>query len=328
MTMHSARLFQATRKSPFANLLCAGMIACALGASPLLGQGGFDAPGRYQIANVKTGKAVDIDRSGQSNVLQFSAHGTETQTWRIRPAAPGYFFLRNEWNGFALDAGGGMKSEPVHAVPFNGGDSQQWRFERAKDGNALIVSRLGRALDIPGGSDREGVRIQISDASGGSNQRFAFTRVTKDWGRRDWDRDWEEGQSEGGATAISCASHNGERVFCQIRTTGRGVELVRQTSEAPCHKGETWGWDDRGIWVDHGCRADFNVTVPRQDPGTIVCASEHYARVFCPVDTQGRVRMVHQLGDVPCRQNETWGSNDHGIWVDHGCRAEFVVERF
>jgi hypothetical protein len=37
------------------------------------------------------------------------------------------------------------------------------------------------------------------------------------------------------------------------------VRLLKQNSETPCRQSESWGYDDRGIWVDRGCRADFQV---------------------------------------------------------------------
>ena len=40
---------------------------------------------------------------------------------------------------------------------------------------------------------------------------------------------------------------------------GAQVRLVKQRSDAPCEQGSSWGFDTRGIWVDHGCRADFLV---------------------------------------------------------------------
>jgi hypothetical protein len=41
--------------------------------------------------------------------------------------------------------------------------------------------------------------------------------------------------------------------------TGGDVRLVRQLSETACRRGETWGFDRRGIWVDKGCAAEFAV---------------------------------------------------------------------
>jgi hypothetical protein len=33
----------------------------------------------------------------------------------------------------------------------------------------------------------------------------------------------------------------------------------REHSDSSCRQGRSWGFDRRGIWVDHGCRADFQV---------------------------------------------------------------------
>jgi len=55
------------------------------------------------------------------------------------------------------------------------------------------------------------------------------------------------------AQTISCSS-----VYCQADTRG-GVQLLKQPSDSACREGYSWGYDRRGIWVDHGCRADFQV---------------------------------------------------------------------
>jgi Protein of unknown function (DUF3011) len=49
-----------------------------------------------------------------------------------------------------------------------------------------------------------------------------------------------------------------DAIFCNVNTSG-GVRLVRQRSDADCIYNRTWGYDRRGIWVDRGCRADFEV---------------------------------------------------------------------
>jgi hypothetical protein len=312
----------------------AAVIGCAVLSWPLLAQGGFDGPGVYEIASIKSGKVLDLDRNDQTTVIQFSSRGTDNQIWEIRPAGAGYFSLRNGMNGYALDAGGGGNSEPVRGVPFNGGPSQQWRFDSGKDGNALIVSRYGKALDIPDGTSRDGVRVQIYDANGDSNQRFAFRRVSGgrrggDWDRRGWDDDRR------GAGTIACSSNHGERVYCDADTRN-GVALMHQISGTPCREGSTWGFDQRGIWVDRGCRAEFTVNAARGGGGgyggnagnTITCSSDNGKRVYCDADTRGRnVQLVRQISGSPCRQGETWGWDRRGIWVDRGCRAEFSIGR-
>jgi hypothetical protein len=45
---------------------------------------------------------------------------------------------------------------------------------------------------------------------------------------------------------------------CNLPTFG-GVELMREFSNRRCERGDTWGWDREGIWVDDGCRAEFRV---------------------------------------------------------------------
>ena len=304
-------------------------IACSVLSLPLLGQGGFAGPGRYEIMNVKSGKVLDLDRNDQTSVIQFSSRGTDNQSWQIRPAGGGFYFLRNGMNGFALDAGRGGRSEQVRGTPFNGGDGQQWRLDPGKDGNALIVSRFGRTLDIPDGSNRDGVRVQVYDIDGDSNQRFILRRVNAG---RDWD---DRGGGGGGDRddrpgpgGIVCTSNNGERVYCEAETRD-GIQLVRQIGGAPCVEGRTWGFDRRGIWVDRGCRAEFRrVPPPGRDFGErrVTCASNNGERVFCESDNRGRVvRMARQISGSPCEQGRTWGWDARGIWVDRGCRAEFVV---
>jgi hypothetical protein len=57
---------------------------------------------------------------------------------------------------------------------------------------------------------------------------------------------------------VTCSSNNGKRNWCD--TGGRrDIRLNRQISGSPCVQGQTWGVDQRGLWVDNGCRAEFRV---------------------------------------------------------------------
>ena len=235
-------------------------------------QGGFDGPGWYEIANLKSGKVLDMDRNDQTSVIQYSSQGTDNQVWEIQPSGePGLYYLRNAMNGSVLEADGTRNSTPVRTARFDGGANQQWRFDTGKDGNALIVSRLGKALDIPGGTSADGARVQIYDIDGDSNQRFIFRKVS---GGRRYGRSGEGfgGDRRSDNAAITCASDDGRRVYCDADTR-RGVRLVRQISGSPCQEGSTWGYDARGIWVDRGCRAEFvsgeGTGQPEQAWGTI-----------------------------------------------------------
>ncbi len=214
-------------------------------------QGGFNGPGRYQIANQGSGKVLDLNRNDQSSVAQFSSRGTDNQMWDVRPATSGFYFVVNAMNGNALESGGN-RNPSVRATRFNGGPAQQWRFDADRGGNALIVSRLGNTLDIPGGTNADGARVQMYAVNGGSNQRFMFRQSTGNWDRGDG----RNGNAN--ANTITCSSDNGQRVYCGADTSG-GVRLVRQLSGSACDQ-RTWGFDSRGIWVDRGCRAEFDVS--------------------------------------------------------------------
>jgi len=56
---------------------------------------------------------------------------------------------------------------------------------------------------------------------------------------------------------IRCESRNNSRNFCRVDTEN-SVTLRRQLSNASCQRNRTWGFDRNGIWVDRGCRADFD----------------------------------------------------------------------
>jgi Protein of unknown function (DUF3011) len=66
------------------------------------------------------------------------------------------------------------------------------------------------------------------------------------------------GGNGGRPMTVTCSSNNGKRNYCPTNVGG-GVRLTNQRSGSPCVQGQTWGYDNRGIWVDRGCRADFTV---------------------------------------------------------------------
>ena len=127
---------------------------------------------------------------------------------------------------------------------------------------------------------------------------------------------------------FTCSSINNRRNWCDLPR--RNVNLSRQISGSPCIQGQTWGRDDRGIWVDRGCRAEFTIDGNRRGrPGnwggqTLTCSSNNNRRNWCGFPRRN-VNLSRQISGSPCIQGQTWGSDDRGIWVDRGCRAEFLV---
>ena len=133
---------------------------------------------------------------------------------------------------------------------------------------------------------------------------------------------------------IPCSQDAGEaeRHYCEADTR-HGAHLVRQTSQAPCKKDESWGYDEEGIWVDKGCSGEFALgkgeasSTARGEGGAsnITCGSDDGRRKVCPADTSNGVQLVRQRSDAKCKEGASWGREDKGIWVDKGCGGDFVV---
>ena len=140
------------------------------------------------------------------------------------------------------------------------------------------------------------------------------------------------------AQSLYCASDDGKRNYCSMNTRG-GVQLTKQRSGSACIQGQTWGWDNRGVWVDRGCRAEFISGGGSGFGGgfgggngfggnsgqSLYCASDDGKRNYCSANTRGGVRLTNQRSGSACVQGQTWGYDNRGIWVDRGCRADFVT---
>ena len=55
------------------------------------------------------------------------------------------------------------------------------------------------------------------------------------------------------------------------------------------------------------------------------CESQDNRMRRCNVAVYRGVQMQRRLSDSPCIQGSTWGWDRNGIWVDRGCRADFLV---
>lgn len=143
--------------------------------------------------------------------------------------------------------------------------------------------------------------------------------------------DSSSGWGYSGQDTIRCESDGGRRNYCRANTRG-GVRLSHQLSRGSCDFGRSWGYDRNGIWVDHGCRADFELTQRSwggsssgSGSDTVTCESEGQRRGYCRTRTRGGVRLEKQLSRASCRFGDTWGYDSGGIWVRSGCRARFSV---
>ena len=134
--------------------------------------------------------------------------------------------------------------------------------------------------------------------------------------------------------SVKCESNDGRRNYCGQH--GNQVRLERQISGSPCVEGQTWGVDRTGLWVDRGCRAYFTVRGNSRGRGnlnqgvavggqdSVKCESNDGRRNYCG-QYGNQVRLERRISGSPCVEDQTWGVNRTGLWVDRGCRAIFIV---
>ncbi|WP_462116710.1 DUF3011 domain-containing protein, partial [Lysobacter xanthus] len=149
--------------------------------------------------------------------------------------------------------------------------AQAWRGDAPPDGQTLrCESNDGRtrecAVDATGG-----VRLlrQLSKAPCIEGQSWGRMRhsvwVTQGCrgeflamsSGRGYGRDWGDVGSRQ-PDVLRCASEDGRWKHCSADVRG-GVDLMRQVSRNPCIRGQSWGVDGGGVWVNGGCRAEFRV---------------------------------------------------------------------
>ena len=98
----------------------------------------------------------------------------------------------------------------------------------AQNSCQLITDEIRRGCNLIG-QGAPGFCSEYTQGAGGSNQR-----------------------------TVSCYSDDGTRRYCDADTRN-GVDLIRQRGTARCERGYSWDYDARGVWVDHGCQAEFRL---------------------------------------------------------------------
>jgi len=145
------------------------------------------------------------------------------------------------------------------------------------------------------------------------------------------------------AGVVECHSENYQYNECQ--TPFRSAELIEQLSGSACIENKSWGFNPQTgfVWVSAGCAARFGEGTyvergvyedrsgshhRRYDRGedSAECSSQGYRFTRCGIPWRG-ARLVEQLSDSECIENQSWGVDGEGLWVDQGCSARFVEAR-
>jgi hypothetical protein len=162
---------------------------------------------------------------------------------------------------------------------------------------------------------------------------------------------------------VYCSSESFRYNFCRANTHG-GVRLQQQLSNSRCKYTRDWGYENEGIWVDNGCKANFVVgsqhehkhqknddvstgaiidgaiaiapisallgthsdfdKEKKNESQEITCSSDGEYN-RCKVNSRNGVLFRRQISENSCWQGQTWGYDNNAIWVDKGCRAVFLV---
>jgi hypothetical protein len=269
-----------------------------------------------------------IDSYGRVQLLRqlSGAPCVEGQTWR---AAGGRIWVTRGCRGefAAIDDGGNGYDNAGQVVRCESNDGR-WRL-CAMDtrGNIQLVRQLSDSACIEGRSwGRDPAGVWVSEGCRAEFRSIGY------------------GSGPGVGQSIRCESSDGRYRQCTADVRG-GARLLRQLSDARCIEGRTWGVNRAGVWVDEGCRGDFE-TGYRGNNGwglgqyggnnrygqgygytgrTLRCESSDGRTKRCNVAIQGGARLQRQLSDARCLQGSNWGWDRSGVWVSGGCRADFAV---
>jgi hypothetical protein len=147
---------------------------------PQAGQDGFTGPGRYRIEVVASGKALDLKLEDRRTVQQWAVGSANNQQWDVEDAGGGFFTLRSVENGRYLDFAENRARDGVAVIAADkrNSDYQLWQIKLDRNGEYNILSKTGRALEVPAQQrNQDGARLQVMGLHGLENQRFRLVRL-------------------------------------------------------------------------------------------------------------------------------------------------------
>jgi Protein of unknown function (DUF3011) len=196
-------------------------------------------------------------------------------------------------------------------------ESEKGKYKECRisgSGHVMLMKQISDTACVEG--KNWGTRNGVVWVNGGCRGDFAMSDALGD-------------RLLGMGTMVVCESKNNTRSNCNADVS-RGVTIARVLSDNACIRGRSWGTNDGGIWVDRGCRAEFllgdNTSYVQSGASVLRCESQNNTRSTCKADTSFGVRMARRVSKNACVHGRDWGFNDEEIWVNNGCRAEFLLD--
>ncbi|HEX7408882.1 MAG TPA: DUF3395 domain-containing protein [Candidatus Binatia bacterium] len=114
------------------------------------------------------------------------------------------------------------------------------------------------------------------------------------------------------------------RKYCAANTRN-GVRLIRQIGESACTQGSSWGYDTSGVWVDNGCRAEFEMRANGRSTGalttTIPNGTEISVRTNETIDSRNATVGQRFSGVIAADILDSSGA----VMIPRGSDAELVI---
>ena len=179
--------------------------------------------------------------------------------------------LRNLGLAVGVVMAGLAPTMPVNAQPGGAIDceSRNYAYQRCEApwGEARIARQTSGTQCVRGqnwGFDRRGGFVWVDRGCGA---RFVAAggyggRPDRDEGRPGYVDEGRPGPGPGWDNRFTfrCESNDSRYNFCAVDLGGGGrATLLRQTSNAACIEGRTWGWNRAGVWIQGGCRGEFTI---------------------------------------------------------------------
>ena len=160
---------------------------------------------------------------------------------------------------------------------------------------------------------------------------WTFSQIKSDiatsLGGSGWRPPTNPGPGPGTGNSIRCESNDGRSRTCNTQWQGPS-RLLKQLSSARCVEGQTWNSGRGSITVNQGCRGEFGAGFGGgQDSTAVTCESSDGRYRTCGSNLHGRITLQRQLSSTRCVDGTNFGLRNGSVWVDRGCRGEFLVQR-
>ena len=194
----------------------------------------------------------------------------------------------------------------------------------AQSGYLRCASRVGTEAFCPVDTSR-GVRLvqQLSRAGCWEGRTWGKTRRGV-WVANGCRADFEVGTYRKAPIADYNAGPNANVTALALGILGMTAIGARQDRDRTNDYGYDYGYQNR-IYSRYDTYRDNYWRSSYSQPDLVRCESVDGRLRTCGTGIDGRVELVRQLSDQPCRFRMNWGYDSRGIWVDRGCRADFRV---